>query len=205
MRSLKAIGKKRVCIIGFAWISVFLMVNGVFASGGGDAVAHGGNERLWNLLYRAINFTFLVIILFVVIRKTSVKNFFSDRRKAIKNNFEELNRKKRQAEERYKELSKQLEAFEKQKKEIIEQYRSEGQQEKERIITEAEKRAKHILEQAEASIQRELQAAGDKIKRDVLDRAAKNAQEILLKEMQEKDQDQLVDDFIDRIQREKAH
>jgi F-type H+-transporting ATPase subunit b len=165
--------------------------------------AHDSGKKMEDLLYRTINFALLVIILFVVVRKTSIKDFFANRREEIKNNFEELNREKELAEKRYQELEQKLKEFESSKKEIIEQYKAEGEVEKGKIIAEAEKRAEQILEQAELTIQREIQAAGDMLKQEVLDNAAMKAQEILAKEMKESDQDHLVDEFIKSV--EKLH
>jgi F-type H+-transporting ATPase subunit b len=165
--------------------------------------AHDSGKKMEDLLYRAMNFALLVIILFVVVRKTSIKDFFANRREEIKNNFEALNREKELAEENYQELEKKLKEFESSKKEIIDQYKAEGEVEKGKIIAEAEKRAEQILEQAELTIQREVQAAGDRLKREVLNSAAKKAQEIISEEMKESDQDHLVDEFIKSV--EKLH
>ena len=177
-------------------------VSGGEAHGAGHG-AHDSGKKMEDLLYRAINFALLVIILFVVVRKTSIKDFFANRREEIKNNFEELNREKELAEKHYQELEKKLKEFETSKKEIIEQYKAEGEVEKGKIIAEAEKRAEQILEQAELTIQREVQAAGDRLKREVLNSAAMKAQEIISEEMKESDQDHLVDEFIKSV--EKLH
>ena len=56
-------------------------------------------------------FVLLVIILVVVIRKTAVKDFFSNRREEIQKKFEELKAEKEASEKRYTELAKELEAF----------------------------------------------------------------------------------------------
>ncbi|MBW2143298.1 MAG: hypothetical protein JRG75_02735 [Deltaproteobacteria bacterium] len=217
-------GRRALFIMGT--LIVFLLVCGqAYASGEGapagdrgvhdSAVVSGGEEhgaghgahdsgkKMEDLLYRTINFALLVIILFVVVKKTSIKDFFVFFREEIKNNFEELNREKELAEKRYQELEQKLKEFESSKKEIIEQYTAEGEVEKGKIIAEAEQRAEQILEQAELTIQREIQAAGDRLKQEVLDNAALKAQEILTKEMKESDQDHLVDEFIKSV--EKLH
>jgi F-type H+-transporting ATPase subunit b len=178
------------------------VVSGGEAHGAGHG-AHDSGKKMEDLLYRAINFALLVIILFVVVRKTSIKDFFANRREEIKNNFEELNREKALAEKRYQELEQKLKEFESSKQEIIAQYKAEGEVEKGKIIAEAEQRAEQILEQAELTIQREIQAAGDRLKTEVLDSAAKKAQEIISEEMKESDQDHLVDEFIKSV--EKLH
>ena len=172
------------------------------AHGGGQG-AHDSGKKVTDLIYRAVNFSLLVIILFVVVKKTPIKDFFANRIEEIKNNFEDLNKEKELAEKRYQELEQKLKDFEASRQEIIDQYKAEGETEKDKIIAEAEQRATHILEQAELTIQREIQAAGDKLKQEVLDNAAMKAQEILTKEMKESDQDHLVDEFIKSV--EKLH
>jgi F-type H+-transporting ATPase subunit b len=190
---------------------VFLLVCGMaFASGGGESSGgHGGGHssgQMLDLLYRVINFSLLVIILFIVVRKTSIKDFFSNRREEIKKNFEDLNEKKVLAERHYQELAKKIKDFESGRNEIIAQYKAEGIAERDRIIAEAEQRSKQILNQAELTIQREIQAAGERLKREVLDSSARQAQEILAREMKDSDQDHLVDEFIKSIEKvEKLH
>jgi len=198
-------GKKKTwAAIGTLILFVLVCCGLAMASGAGaEQGADHGNGKMLDLLYRAINFALLVIILYVVVRKTTIKDFFSNRREEIRNNFEELNKKKDLAERRFHELEQKLREFEVSKKEIIDQYKAEGAAEKEKIIAEAEQRAGQILEQAELTIQREILAAGERLKREVLDSAAQKAQEIISKEMKESDQDHLVDEFIRSV--EKLH
>ena len=130
------------------------------AHGGGQG-AHDSGKKMTDLIYRAVNFSLLVIILFVVVKKTPIKDFFANRIEEIKNNFEDLNKEKELAEKRYQELEQKLKDFEASRQEIIDQYKAEGETEKDKIIAEAEQRATQILAQAELTIQREIQAAGD--------------------------------------------
>ena len=165
--------------------------------------AHDSEKKMTDLIYRVINFSLLVIILFVVLRKTPIKDFFANRIEEIKTNFDDLNKEKELAKKRYKELEQKLKDFEASRQEIIDQYKAEGAAERDKIISEAEQRATQILEQAGLTIQREIQAAGDMLKQEILDNAAIKAQEILAKEMKESDQDNLVDEFIKSV--EKLH
>ena len=71
--------------------------------------------------------------------------------------------------------------------------------EKEKIISDAQERVNQIIAQSEISIQQEIQSARERLKKEVVDLAAKKAQEIIAKEIDEKDQDQLVNDFLERV------
>lgn len=175
---------------------------GLGAEGGGQGGGHDSGKLL-DLLYRFINFALLVIILFVVIKKSALKDMFAARKEEIRKKLEDLSRAKSEAEKRYRELDQKLRAFEERKKEIIEQFRKEGLAEKEKIIQEANERAKLMLQQADAAIQREIQGARDRLKLEVVNAAAEKARDMITKEMKDSDQDRLVQDFIKKV--EKLH
>jgi F-type H+-transporting ATPase subunit b len=199
MISLRGLKMSPALIAVFALIGLFLFCGLGFASeGAGHGDVHG-NARLLDLGYRFLNFALLVIILFVVIRKTAIKDFFSARREEIRKNFDSLKAERDSAEARYQELEKKLKEFEGKKKEIIDQFRAEGFEEKERIIADAEERAKQILNQADLTIEREIRAAGDRLKQEMVDVAARKAKEIIVKEIKDSDQDNLVNEFIEKV------
>ncbi|MBW1869029.1 MAG: ATP synthase F0 subunit B [Deltaproteobacteria bacterium] len=171
-----------------------------FASGGGDG---GSGGSVANLLYRILNFVLMIIILVVVIRKTPVKEFFSNRKEEIRKKLEDLKRDKETAESRCNELEKKFKEFELQKKEIIQQFKAEGTLEKERIIAEAGERATQILAQADLTIEREIEAAKNRLTQDVVEMAATRAEEIIAGQIQDSDQDHFVNEFIESV--EKLH
>jgi F-type H+-transporting ATPase subunit b len=173
-------------------------VHSVSNEGGSDHEQDRSGD-LRDLLYRFINFTLLVIILFIVLKKTGVKDLLSSRSDEIRQRMEDLKKEKEEAESRYQDIEKQLKEFEEKKKDIIDQFRNEGLAEKDRIISEAKERVEQIIEQSELTIQQEIQSAKDRLKRDVVDLAAQKAREIIAKEIDEDDQDKLVDEFIERV------
>ena len=202
-KGLLRIYKKTLLILGTLFL-VWAPTAWVWAAEhGGEAAAHDGGAATKDLIARCINFGLMVIILFVVIRKSSMKDFFSSRRESIREKLDELKRGKELAENRVKELEQKLKAFEEEKKRILEQFKAEGIAEKERIIKEAKERAKQILEQAEFTIQREMDAARGRLRQEVAELATKKAEEMISKEITDKDQEHLVSEFIDRV--EKLH
>jgi len=166
---------------------------------------HGGDRSgdLRDLLYRFINFALLVIILFLVIKKAGLKASLSNRIEEIRQKLEKLKDEKEEAESKYQDIEKKLRDFEEEKKDIVEQFKKEGLAEKDKIIAEAQERAKQIVEQTEVTIQQEIQSATGRLKQEVVDLAAQKAQEIIAKEITDQDQDRLVDEFIERV--EKIH
>ena len=122
-----------------------------------DATHNGDRSGdLIDLFYRFINFTLLVIILFVVIKKTKIMDHLSTRGEEIKQRLSDLKREKEEAESKYRELETKLRDFETKRKGLLDQYRKEGLAEKDKIISEAKERVKQILEQSELTIQQEM-------------------------------------------------
>jgi len=173
-----------------------LLSSFALAAGGGGADRSGD---LLDLLYRWINFALLVIILVVVLRRVPIKEYFSSRIEGIKKELDDLKKQRETAERKTRELESKLKAFEGERKEILEQYRADGLAEKERILAEAKERAKQILQQAEVSIRYEMQTAKEKLTQEVVALAAQRAEEIIAREMTDRDQDRLVDEFIDKL------
>lgn len=202
-RGLSKIWKKVFLVVTTAvvvWIPTGILWA---AEHGGEAASHEGGGAIKDLIARAINFGLMVIILFVVIRKSSMKEFFSSRRESIRKKLDELREGKEAAEKRVKELERKLAAFKEERARILEQFRAEGAAEKERIIKEAKQRAEQILQQAEFAIQREIEAARSRLREEVADLATKKAEEIISKQITDKDQEHLVSEFIERV--EKLH
>lgn len=167
----------------------------------GHSADRSGDIR--DLLYRFLSFTALVIILVIAFRKARISDYFSARSEEIRRRIEELKRDKDDVEIKLKEIEEQLKKIEEKSSEIIEQYRNEGMAEKERIIFEAKKRVSRMIEQSEKTIEKEIESARSELKRNIVDIASKRARNILLNEIGENDQDIMVKDFINNLDRKK--
>jgi F-type H+-transporting ATPase subunit b len=170
----------------------------------GTVLAAGGHDsagELKDLIYRFMNFALLVIVLAVALKKAPVKQFFENRKKQIKENLEHLEIQKENAEERCRKLEAELAAFESERAGIIERLRVEGEAEKERIIAEAREKARHILLQADAAIKREVKNAEARLRADLADSVAEKAGKLIAASITDRDQDLLVDEFIQKVER----
>ncbi|RLC27363.1 MAG: hypothetical protein DRH56_02855 [Deltaproteobacteria bacterium] len=203
MRMLNGDRRNGLLLMGGALVTLLLLCGVAFASGGGEHAAEHANGQMFDLLKRVINFALMVIVLVVVIKKTDVAGFFRSRIEEIKKRFEGLNAEKDATRRRFEELERKLKEFEEKKREMIEQFRADGEAEKERIISDARERARQILEQATQAIEREMKAARDRLMREVVDAAALKAQELIAAGIRDSDQDHLVDEFIQKV--EKLH
>jgi len=203
MRNKKSSRKVWAFLGGCSLMVLLFSVEFVLAAEGGG---HGGAQesgQMADLLSRTINFVLLIVILYFAVRKAGVTDFFKDRREKIKQKLDDLRTGKEVAEQRYSELEKRLEEFEAKKGEILEQFKAEGLAEKERIIAEAKERAEQMVAQAELTVRREIQGAKSRLQAELFDIAAQKAQEIIVREIKEKDQDHLINEFIERV--EKLH
>ena len=178
---------------------VLAFISCLFLSGAALAAEGEGGSALLDLGKRFLNFALLVIILGWVIKKSGIKGFFTNRTEEISQKLEDLQREKEEAEGRYRDTETRLRDFEKSRQDIVEQYKAEGIVEKEKIIAEAQDRVKAIIAQAEFTIQQEIKSAKDRLKQEVVNLAAQKAQEIITSELTDKDQDHLVNDFIERV------
>jgi len=188
--------RKRLIFSLGCFVSASVVLSSFASAAGGGADRSGD---LLDLLYRFINFGLLVIILFIVLRKVPLKEYFSSRIEGIKKELEDLKNQREVAERKAQELEGKLKAFEGERKEILAQYKADGLAEKERILAEARDRAKQLLQQAEVSSQHEMQTAKEKLKAEVVALAAQRAEEINAREMTDKDQDRLVNEFIGKL------
>jgi len=179
---------------------VFLWGVDIVYGAGDNAVSH---ESGTVLISRLINFALLFIILLVVIKKTNIKGFFAARREGIRQKLDSLTRQKNETEIRCQELEQKLKEFEQKKKEIIKQFKADGEEEKKRIISKAHERASQILKKADLTIKGEIQEARDRLSQELVEIATQKAQTIIARGITDSDQDHLVNEFIDRV--EKLH
>jgi F-type H+-transporting ATPase subunit b len=170
-------------------------------SGEGGAHESDRSADLLDLLYRFINFTLLVIILVVVFRKARLTDYLSVRSEEIRNRLEDLKSEKEAAEKKYLESEGRVRDFESKRRDLLEEYRKEGLAERDRIIEGARERVKQIIAQSEISIEQEFRSARNRLKQDVAEMAIGQAGEIIRKEINEQDHDQLVNEFIERVRK----
>jgi len=183
------------------WVLLGLLFSGsiAFAAGGGEGADRSAD--LLDLLYRFMNFAVLVIVLVWVFKKVRIGDFFRSRSAEIQKKLEELRNGKAEAERKFLDIERQFMEFEKNRQTLIQQFRADGLAEKEAIIAEAKKRANQIIEQAELAIQQELKSVKERLQREVVALAAERAEEIIAREITDKDQDRLVDEFIESVRK----
>ena len=170
---------------------------------GHEEASHDEGSALKDFWYRVFNFVVMVVILVWGIKKSGLAKELSGRIEDIKQTLDRLTNEQKEWEKNYHEVEAKLKEFEQEREKILERFRKEGLEEKERIIQEAKDKAKRIIEQAEKSIEQELESSKMKLKKELMQLAAFKAQEIISKVITEKDQENLINEFIEKV--EKAH
>jgi len=171
-----------------------------------EAGAEGAHEQdrtadLKDLGYRFLNFALLVVILGYFIKKAKLAEYLSARIDEIRTRLDDQKKAKEEAEKRFQEIEIKLRDFESKKRDILEEYRKEGLAEKERIIRDARERADQIVVQSEATIKQELLSVRNRLKQEIVDLAIGQARDIIQKEINEKDHDDLINEFITKVGR----
>jgi len=190
-----------VTIVALTVLVVLAGASVIYASGAGG---HGGSksfispEKLKDLLWRVLNFTGLVIILVMALKKP-LTNALHDRRHSIVRQFEELDIQKAEAEKKYKEYEAKIATLDAEVKSIIEAALAQGESEKKRIIEEANRAAGDIKRKAEMAVQYEVALATRRLRAEVADQAVQMAEEIISRNLLESDQIRLVENYLEKV------
>lgn len=196
--TIKNFGKSRYVNVLVMTALMFLIfgVAYAFAAGGGE----GDGHQKWVATdsYRIMNFTVLVVGLFLLLRKP-VANALNSRIKGIKEQLEDLEVKKAAAETELAGYVEKLAKLESEADNIIEDYIRQGNDAKARILKEAETAAEKLEEQAKKNIEHEFEQARIRLKEDVLEKAMARAEEIIKTKISTDDQERLVDEYLNKV------
>jgi F-type H+-transporting ATPase subunit b len=189
--------------IGVAAMSVLMvlaMAVVAYASADAHGAAGGGipEHKLWDLLYRTLNFIALAAILIHFLKKPIV-NGLNSRRESIKEQLETLESRKAEAEQMYKEAEAKLTKLDDEVNTIIAEAVSQGEAEKVKILEDAERSAGDIKRQAEMAVAHELTVAKTSLKAEVAEQAVLLAEELIKKNLQQADQDKMVAEYLDKV------
>jgi F-type H+-transporting ATPase subunit b len=200
------VGRKNLMITKSSAMSVILILAvflfcfiGTVAS---SSEGEGGHEVVKGWVatdtYRVMNFSVLVIGLFILLRKP-VSQALDSRIKGIKDQLSELEAKKKDAEKELAKYTERLSHLEQEAEKIIEEYIRQGNEAKARIIDEAKKTVEKLEEQARRNIEHEFKQAKIKLQQDILEKALVNAETLIKNKITTQDQDKLVDEYLEKV------
>ena len=148
--------------------------------------------------YKVMNFGVLAIGLFLLMRKP-VSQALNSRISGIKEQLSELEEKKQAAEKQLAEYTEKFSSLEQETEKLIEDYIRQGNEAKARIIDEAKKAAHKLEEQARRNIDHEFKQAKLELQQEILEKALQKSEEILKNKITAKDQEKLVDEYLDKV------
>ncbi|EAX47445.1 ATP synthase F0, B subunit [Thermosinus carboxydivorans Nor1] len=154
------------------------------------------------LIAQIINFLILVAILTKVAYKPLMQAL-ADRQARIAESIAAADRERAAAEELRREYQQQLAEARTQAQAIVEKAMKLAEQTKEQILEEARAEHARLLKEAQAEIARERERALAQMKNEVVSLSIAAATKIIGQNLDEKANAKLVEDFIDKLDRQK--
>jgi F-type H+-transporting ATPase subunit b len=164
------------------------------------AAEHESESKGWAATdtYKVMNFGVLAIGLFLLLKKP-VSQALNARILGIKEQLSELEEKKTAAEKQLAEYNEKFSNLEQEAEKLIEDYIRLGNEAKARIIEEAKLSAEKLEEQARRNIEHEFKRAKLELQQEVVEKALKKSEEIIKSKITAKDQEKLVDEYLDKV------
>lgn len=156
--------------------------------------------KLWDLLWRALNFAALVFILVKFLSKPIAAGL-GGRRRQIQDEMETMQEKRDEAEKAYKKFELRLAGMEDEMATLVEKAKAMAEDEKTRILAEAESAAEELRRQAEAAVQRTLAQAKSSLQAEIAEQAVVLAEELIVKNLTPEDQVAITEQYLERVGR----
>ncbi len=179
--------------------SAILAVMALFLFPMSVALAASGKGWVTTDWFRVLNFTVLVVALFLILRKP-VATALSSRVDGIKKQLADLEAQKEAAEKKLAEYSDKLSELEKEAEHIVADYIKQGNEAKARILKEAEASAEKLQAQARRNIEHEFDQAKKQLQAEVLEKSLAKAEEMIKEKISTDDQNRLVDEYLEKVE-----
>jgi F-type H+-transporting ATPase subunit b len=192
-------GNKKLC---FLLVSVLVIaIVGGLALSALAAEEHEGTssfKKTWMRVWEILNFLILAFLLFKFL-KDPVKNFFKERAQMFQKQIEEAEGASVEAEREFKELENRFELLDEEIQQLRQVITEQGERERDKIISDAKQTAEYMLEKAKIEADRVMREAIMKLRREVTNEAVRLAEESIKKEIGKKDQERLVDEYLQNL------
>ncbi len=180
-------------IVAFIQIASCLIAVPALASG----ESHGPSTM--DLVWQAVNLVLLIAVLVVVARKP-IQNYFATRREEIKGDIETASNLLDSAEQNFKDWQGKLVELERELEDIRSNARRRAEEERDQILAAARDTAERIKNDAVASVDQELRRAQEELRHEAADLSIDLAANLLRNQVDERDRDRLMDEFITRVE-----
>lgn len=171
-----------------------------------DAFALGEKtlgRKLWDNFMLFVNFGILVF-LFIKYAKTPMMNYLRSQRDSVEKELNELTEEKQGVQSQRDAEADQIKDIDRIIEEIHSHILEMGEKEKEKIIQQGKALADKMIQDAKTYSENRIIAARQELSEEMVDMALSMTREKLLKGMTDKDNDNLVNQFITNLQANKA-
>lgn len=158
--------------------------------------------------FLSINLTTIIgtwlnlLILFLVLKHflfNKVNKVIEDRKNEVAQSYKDADEAKENAKKLEAEYAERMSGAKEESAQIIQAATKKAQLRSDEIIGDAKLEAKGITEQARAEIEREKKIAVNQIKDDITDIAFSAAQAVIEKDLNTKENERLIEQFIDNV------
>ena len=157
--------------------------------------------NIWAFLVQLLAFIVLIIVVTKFAYKP-VRKYLDKRSQILNDERIEAEELKQKAKENFYESEKKLAEVRDNASKIIDEAREKGKSERETILKEANLEAQKVKANAYKTIEEEKSKAQKEIKEDIVDVAFSMTSKLLEREVNTKDNEKLVDDFVKDLKRE---
>ncbi len=169
----------------------------------GSAVAAGDYQvdssvYLKDFLYRLLNFSIVVAILYYFLKKP-IRSGLTGRRDDIEKALEEAKRAKEEAEAKFAEYDRKLAEATDEIAVITAAIRKEAELEKQKIIDNAKEQAGIIEQDAEKAAALEVAKARQSLQQEATQLAVSIAEDLLKKNFTKDDDSRLIDEYMQKV------
>lgn len=174
-------------------IFAILFVASTTRAAGGDL-----NEIPFVVVYQTINVLLLIGLLYALTHK-KVRSYFTSRLETHEEAKKSAQRAFTEAQERHEEVTKKLSTLHSNTPKTIENAQSDANLLKSKLIQEAEQLAANIVADAKKVAHYEYEKAKQELRKDAFEQALKMARTDIEKNLNEKDQKDLRQQFVENI------
>lgn len=155
----------------------------------------------WEALATFVAFIILLIAVFFFAYKP-VKELLKKRQDYVENKIKNAEEREEKSKELLENANANIETSKKEAMNIIEEGKKTAQIEAKAIIDNSKEEAKQNIENAKKEIEQEIEKSKDEIHQEIVDVALTASKEVLKRNINEKDEKRLLDDFVNDLDKE---
>lgn len=140
--------------------------------------------------------TFLLVLILAKFLVKPVRNYIAARQAYIQGNLDEAANKNKEADEKLLDANTQLKEARVTSKQMVENAKVTALNEKDRIVEETKVEVASMKEKARKDIENERIQMKEQLSKEVIDVALLAASKVVEREVSEKDNKKIIDDFI---------